>query len=173
MTAGLQAPGRRQLLAAACAVAALLAGCAPPVRRAGSGSQHWAGRLGVQVEAPAGTDEPARSFSAGFDLAGSAEAGALTLFSPLGQVLARLHWTPAHAQLTNGQETRESASLAELVRELTGTELPIAALFAWLQGEAAQVPGWQAELDRLAEGRLVARRHAPAPQAVLRIVLDR
>jgi outer membrane lipoprotein LolB len=51
--------------------------------------------------------------------------------------------------------------------------LPIAALFDWLAGRPAEVPGWQADLSGHAQGRLLAQRSLPAPVAVLRIVLER
>jgi outer membrane lipoprotein LolB len=46
-------------------------------------------------------------------------------------------------------------------------------LFAWLRGEAATAPGWQADVSRHAEGRINAQRNDPAPPAQLRIVLER
>jgi outer membrane lipoprotein LolB len=35
------------------------------------------------------------------------------------------------------------------------------------------VAGWNADLSRFSEGRIAARRVEPAPQADLRLVLDR
>jgi outer membrane lipoprotein LolB len=51
--------------------------------------------------------------------------------------------------------------------------VPLSALFAWLQGDAASVSGWSADLSRQAEGRIFAKRMQPAPEADLRVVLDR
>ncbi|PWW48659.1 outer membrane lipoprotein LolB [Melaminivora alkalimesophila] len=151
----------------------LAAGCAQPPRlREGPAHalDHWTGRLGLQVE---GDEHTAQSLSAGFELSGSAAAGALALYNPLGNQIARLQWSAAGAWLATADGERHSDSLQALARELTGTELPIGALFDWLAGAPAEAPGWQADLSRLGEGRLVATRHTPPPQAVLRIVLDR
>jgi len=150
--------------------AAWLAGCVQPPRPAAGEERpdRWSGRLAVQVE-----DAAAQSFSAGFVLAGSARQGSLTLYNPLGNTLAELGWQPGQALLKTGGQERESSSLHELVRDLTGTDLPIDALFDWLHGQAVQAAGWQADLSRLADGRLVATRHTPAPQTVLRLVLER
>ena len=92
--------------------------------------------------------------------------------SGLGNVIAELHWTPGRAILSNGSEQRQSPSLQALVRELTGSDLPITALFGWLKGEPVQAAGWQADLSALDKGRLTATRHQPAPQAVLRVILS-
>ncbi|GAB2727144.1 hypothetical protein GCM10027019_03190 [Melaminivora jejuensis] len=159
------------LLAAGCG--ALLAGCAqPPHSAADAGrSDFWSGRLAVQVEESG--DAAAQSFSAGFTLSGSASAGELRLFTPLGNALAELRWAPGHAALRSSDGERASPSLQQLTHELTGVDLPVEALFAWLHGDAVQVAGWQANLSRLGDGRLVAVRHTPAPQATLRLVLER
>ena len=129
-------PQRGRLLLAALG-AALLGACAQPPRPASGAADHWSGRLALQIE-----DASAQSFSAGFELQGSPDAGALTLFNPLGNIIAELQWTPGRAILNNGGEQRQSASLQTLVQALTGSELPIAALFGWLKGEPVQAAGW-------------------------------
>ena len=146
---------------------ALLAACAQPPRPASGAADHWSGRLAVQVE-----DAASRSFSAGFELRGSPAAGELTLFNPLGNVIAELQWSSGRAVLNNGSETRQSTSLQTLVRELTGSDLPIDALFGWLKGEQVLATGWQADLSALDKGRLTATRHTPAPHTVLRVILS-
>ncbi len=163
-------PARRRCLALLAAAGALAGGCAQPPRppQDAPRADAWSGRLAVQVE-----DDAARSFSAGFALTGSAQAGQLQLYTPLGNALAELRWRPGQAVLDSGGSQRESASLHQLARELAGVDLPIEALFAWLHGDAVQAAGWQADLSRLGEGRLTAVRHQPAPQAWLRLVLER
>ena len=145
-----------------------LSGCAttrtPPV----DASAHWSGRLALQIES-----EPPQQWSASFELQGSADQGEMLLFSPIGTTLARLSWTPQAAWLEQGQDKTESSNLQSLSQRLTGTELPIAALFEWLAGKTTQAAGWQADLSAHAQGRLTAKRDTPAPEAVLRIVLDR
>lgn len=145
-----------------------LTGCAQPPRIAEPGSASWSGRLSLQVEGQA-----SQSFSSLFDLQGSPDKGELVLTSPLGNTLARLQWEAGRAQLSTGQETRESTSLDELLRQATGTAIPVAAIFEWLNGNQATAIGWQADLSGSADGRLVARRHDPPPEATLRIAFSR
>lgn len=151
--------------------AALLGGCALPARRASgtdeAGEGYWSGRLALQVDS-----EPVQSWSAGFELMGRPEAGELRIASPLGQILAQLHWQPGSAVLVRGAERQHRASLASLVRELTGTEIPVEALFAWLRGNPARVPGWEADLSRQPEGRIIARRLEPLPATTLRLQFE-
>ena len=128
----------------------------------------WSGRLSLNVQST-----PPQSVSAAFDLKGSSEAGELVLATPLGSTLARMNWSPGRATLTSPQETREFASVDELVAQVTGTPLPVPALFDWLGGRPTEVDGWQADLSQHAEGRVSARRSVPAPVAELRLVFER
>lgn len=150
---------------------ALLVACAQPKRAPDAitnGENFWTGRLGLQV------DEGAeKNFSAGFDLSGDADRGMLTLYNPLGNVLAKLQWSPGAAQLDSPDQKLESDSLGTLIVQLTGNDLPIQALFGWLRGVDVKVTGWTADLSRIDSGRLVATRFSPQPGAVLRIVLNR
>ncbi|MBC7681638.1 MAG: outer membrane lipoprotein LolB [Ferruginibacter sp.] len=151
-----------------CAV--LLAGCAHlnSGRQNADPSAFWSGRLALQVDGSA-----AQSFSAGFELKGSAQAGELMLFNPLGGTLARMVWQPGSATLHANGEVQPFDSLEALVAHATGAPLPLAALFDWLHGSNTLVPGWQADLGRLADGRLTAVRSQPDPAATLRVVLDK
>lgn len=117
--------------------------------------------------------EPAQSFNAGFELQGEPEHGELTLFGPLGGVLGVLRWSPLAAELDSGNATPQRfESIDDLMAQTTGAAVPMAALFAWLQGDNASASGWQADLSRQSEGRISATRSQPAPKAELRIVLD-
>jgi len=148
----------------------LIAGCARPPGAEGQNglkNSFWAGRLALQVES-----EPPQSFHASFELKGTAQTGELSLFSPLGNTLAVLNWSPQAATLNSGGTVREFSSLDTLVAQVTGTPIPIPALFAWLAGDQASATGWATDLSQLADGRLVARRTDPLPTAVLRVVLE-
>ena len=148
----------------------LIAGCAQPPLAKAPGSQEvaaWRGRLALRVDSP---EQP--SFFASFELTGQARAGELLLSSPLGNVVASLSWTPQAAFLRNNGETRQFDSLDALATEATGTAIPIAALFQWLDGQPAEAAGWQADLSQLAQGRLLARRSSPGPAAELRLILE-
>lgn len=163
---------RRALLLAALPAALWLTGCAQPPRRPADPAQpaHWSGRMAVQLQDDNAQDQ---SFSASFELQGSQRQGQLTLLSPFGAVLAELQWSPQGAQLRQGGQLRESASLDALVQDTVGTPLPLGALFSWLAGEQASAPGWQADLSQMDQGRLRAQRSQPLPRASLRVVLDR
>lgn len=155
--------------AAWCCAALLLAGCAQsgsaPSQR---DAESWAGRMALTVEGDA-----QKSFSASFLLEGSKERGNLRLSTALGTVLAELVWTSEGAVLTSSQGERKAPTLDTLLTEALGSPVPVEALFAWLHGDAVQTSGWQANLDRLPEGRLVAVRNVPEPRSTLRLVLDR
>ena len=112
------------------------------------------------------------SLFAGFELSGHDQAGELNLFTPMGNTVASLRWTPHTATLQSNGETRQFDSLDALVREATGTAIPISALFQWLHGQDSVVAGWQADLSQLAQGRLTARRTYPGPGAELRLILE-
>lgn len=154
------------VLAVACAL--LTAGCATPRMSPVDANAYWTGRMAIQV-----LKDPPESLSAGFELQGSAQSGEMVLLSPIGTTLARLEWTPQGARLAQGQQQVDSPSLQRLGARLTGTELPIAALFEWLAGRPAEAPGWQVDLSAHAQGRISAERRQPSPGAVLRIALDR
>jgi outer membrane lipoprotein LolB len=149
---------------------ALLAGCASPPRATGPVDPvtgPWSGRLALQVQ-----DQASQSFSASFELKGTARSGELALFSPLGGTLAVLAWQPGAATLNSNGRTRQFDSVDALVAHVTGAAIPVAALFDWLRGIDTPVPGWHADLSQLAQGRVAAKRHEPTPEADLRLVLE-
>lgn len=128
----------------------------------------WSGRIAINE-----LTEGGRSFSAGFELQGKAEAGQLKVLSPLGGVLRQLQWDNSGAWLDDGSGNRQRySSLAELTRRALGTELPIQALFDWLQGKPSAAFGWEPDLSRQKEGRISATRHEPLPAVQLRVILD-
>lgn len=143
----------------------LLAGCASAPRE--RPAAFWSGRMGLQVQS-----EPPQNLHASFELQGSAQQGELTLLTPVGSILARLSWTPRLATLERGAERWTQTSVEQLAEQLVQTPFPIQALFDWIEGRAAMHAGWEADLSARDQGRITARRTAPAPSAVLRIVLD-
>ncbi len=160
---------RRVLVASAAGAALALVGCAAPQpRRSNGGSSHWSGRLSLSVDS-----NPPQSFAAVFELDGTPEEGELVLTTPLGNTLGALRWSPGTALLRDGSQQRSYPSMAALTEAATGAALPIDALFEWLQGRPAQVPGWRAELSQVPQGRLQATREAPLPTAQLRVVFER
>ena len=150
--------------------AGLWSGCAHPPPPANAPTLNtWSGRLALVVQEPLEAQPP--SFSASFTLHGTPQAGELLLFSPLGNTLARLHWSTSGAQLEEGTQVRHAADLDGLLTHLTGTALPIHALFDWLHQRPTAAAGWQVDLSGAAQGRISAQRLQPLPQATLRILL--
>lgn len=151
-------------------MALLLTACAQPTRIATpqQAAGPWNGRMALVVEG-----EAAQSFSAVFFLEGTPQRGDLTLSTPLGTVLAALHWEPGRAELQSPSGDRTANSLDALLRDTFSSAIPVQALFAWLQGSAATAEGWQVDLSQLNKGSLVAVRAQPQPSATLRIALDR
>jgi outer membrane lipoprotein LolB len=150
---------------------AFVAGCASPPRTSGPADAltgPWSGRLALEVE-----ESQRQSFSAAFELKGSASAGELALYNPLGGTMAVLSWAPGSARLLANGQAREFASFEALVAHATGAAIPVSALFDWLRGIDTPVSGWKADLSLLAQGRLRAQRLDPPPRADLRVVLER
>jgi len=128
----------------------------------------WAGRISLQIQT-----EPVQAFFAGFELKGQADSGQMTLISPLGSILGIMRWTPTEAVLEQNGSIKRFASTDALLAQTTGAEVPFSALFDWLDGKNTPASGWTADLSQQGNGRITAKRTAPAPPADLRIVLDK
>ena len=154
----------------------LIAGCAiKPRARAPNDleSKVWHGRLSLRMLADASVGQKQdQSFSAAFELQGSPSQGELQFFTPLGSTAAALHWSPTGAVLRARGETRDFNNLAQLITAVLGTDVPVTALFAWLDGQALMVDGWEVDLSDRGQGKIQARRSIPAPVAELRVLLD-
>jgi len=164
------------LALAALTAIALIAGCAINPRTRGINDlEHkvWRGRLSLRVQADANAEQKQdQSFSAAFELQGNPAQGELQFFTPLGSTAAALHWSITGAVLQARGETHEFSDLSQLITSLMGTDVPVAALFAWLDGQAQVADGWQVDLSQRAQGKIQARRISPAPVAELRVLLD-
>ncbi|MDT7837299.1 lipoprotein insertase outer membrane protein LolB [Aquabacterium sp. OR-4] len=176
--AGFALRRRRHWLAAVLAapLALLLGACATPAVPQAGVLPVLEGRLALRVDG-----QPERDLSAGFELSGNAERGALLLQGPLGATAARASWSPAGALLRTSDGEQAFATLDALATQALGENFPIAALFDWLRGQpwpgANSTPradggagfvqlGWQVSLARLAEGWLEARRDGPPAVSV-------
>lgn len=144
--------------------------------------QAWSGRLGWSIAAT--PLQPAQQASATFELRGSAHAGWLELTSPVGTLIARARWQAGSAELQTLGGTTRHDDLAALSRAAFGDqELPLAALFHWLQGQPwPEAPhdmhpsgfrqlGWLVDVRALDGGRLTALRPAE-PAITLRVRLE-
>lgn len=157
-----------------------LVGCAnrpPPAVSATA----LAGRMILQIGAT--PSQPARQWSAGFELRGTAHAGELDLTSPLGTLVAQARWQPGVVELSQGGERLRFDSLPDLARQLLGETVPLEALFDWLRGRPEpQAPhevtnagfvqqGWAVDLTGLASGAFTAKRTSE-PTITLRARLE-
>jgi outer membrane lipoprotein LolB len=153
----------------------------------------YAGRLAVRTDAA--PNLPARSMSGQFELSGSASVGQLVLTSPLGTTVARARWSepagargePTVIELEADGGTTRYATLGEMMQRAIGNQLPLAAMFDWLDGHpwpaaAARASadgrsfdqlGWHVDLSQFAAARLIdAQRPLPAPVLHVRVKLD-
>ena len=155
----------------------LIAGCAGITPAKGQfGSKNsgddafWSGRLALTVEGQA------QPLFASFELQGRAAQGSLSLFSPVSTV-AVMNWSPQEAVLrssgSGSTPPRRFASLDDMLMEVSGAPLPVAALFEWLGGRHAVAPGWTVDLSQQPTGRIIANRKLPAPALELRVVLEK
>lgn len=149
-----------------------LSGCAstPPTPDAltQAAAQHlWTGRMSLHIES-----EPPQHFSGSFELSGQPDAGALKLLSPFGQTWGIAEWDTSSARLQRGDDTYVYPDTDSLTRELTGTPLPLATLFDWLQGKDTAQAGWSVDFSQYPQGKLTAHRQQPLPPAHLRLVIQ-
>lgn len=136
----------------------------------------YLGRLSLRI-----SSDPPQSLYAGFNLNGDAQTGDLTLNSPLGNSLAQLSWTPQRAVLKANNETKEYPSASVLIENVTGTAIPLNALFDWMAGKDTPAEGWEIDLSNMKTSnastdtvqRFVAKRISPLPAAELRIAIDK
>jgi outer membrane lipoprotein LolB len=156
-------------------LAACLVGCAAPPKPTGTAdAPSWSGRLSIKIDA---TDTvAAQQTSAGFTLVGNSNEGQLGLFAPLGGKAAEVVWGVGFATLSDGKSSQRFASLEAALESATGAKIPTQHLFDWLQGKQDKAleasMGWEADLARLGEGRIVAIRLQPLPRIELRVVLE-
>jgi outer membrane lipoprotein LolB len=134
----------------------------------------YQGRIALRV-----ASDPPQSLYAGFSLNGDAQTGDLTLNSPLGNMVAQLTWTPQSAVLKANNETKEYPSASALIENVTGTAIPLTALFDWLAGKNTVAEGWEIDVSDMKNEsannetvqRLIAKRSFPLPTAELRIAI--
>lgn len=107
-----------------------------------------------------------------FDLSGSATRGSLLLEGPLGTRIAQANWTPDGAWLTRNGQTEPFADMAQLTEAALGQALPLAALFAWIQGNAVHAAPWVVDLTQWATGRIRASQTAANEKVDVLLVLD-
>jgi outer membrane lipoprotein LolB len=144
---------KRRVCAAAIAAAGLLAGCA--WLRPQTPAPFWQGRIAVKDPR-----DSENNMSASFELQGNASAGSLGLFNMLGLTLASMRWGEGFAELQSGGETHTFKSADAMLRSSLGHSIPLSAVFGWLNGSNASVPGWEVDRSRYAERRLRARKIA-------------
>ena len=131
----------------------------------------YQGRLSLRI-----ASESPQSLYGAFSLVGDAQTGELTLNSPLGNTVAKLTWTPQTALLVENNTTTTYPSTEALITTVTGTALPLPALFDWLAGINTPIEGWETDLSNMQKSdnpRLIAKRISPLPTVELRIALEK
>ena len=126
----------------------------------------YSGKISLRTDS-----EPPRAWFASFELQGAANAGTLTLLSPLGTTLGTLRWDQAQALLQTGADVQRFDNFEAALSSLTGASLAPQALFSWLLGQNYQQDGWELDLSQFSNNRILARRTAPLPAAQLSLVL--
>ncbi len=153
----------------------IIAGCAYPIRHGGQkgfDKQSWQGRLAVRVNAVA-QGSVRQSFSSAFFVQGNPTQGQLVFFTPMGTTLATLDWNDRLASLHAPGITRHYNTLQELMISVMGVDVPLPALFAWLQGTSIPTNEWRVDLSQYANGKILAHRTSTEPTVELCIVLER
>lgn len=124
------------------------------------------GRLFLRVDTA-----PPTVTQADIRLEGTAEAGQLTLFGPLGTTQGQLRWSPGEAVWSRGLEEQRYGSLDQLLAQSLGTTLPVPTVLAWMDGQAVTLEGWELVSLPSSQAPLVARRRHPSPTLELRLRL--
>ena len=127
----------------------------------------YSGRLALHIE-----QQPPQSFSSNFQLSGNTSNGSLQILSPFGSTLAMARWSHNTATLQQGRNIHQFNSLDELLTQLAGAQIPITALFDWLEGKNTAAEGWQTDLTQHKQGKISAWRTHPQPTAKLQIILQ-
>jgi outer membrane lipoprotein LolB len=161
----------RSLLRVALAFAIfLIAGChhmtltsAPKTLNTG----FYSGKISLRTDS-----EPPSAWFASFELQGTANAGSLSLLSPLGTTLGTLRWSPSEALLQTPSDTQRFGNFEAALASLTGASVAPQALFNWLLGQAYAQEGWAVDLSQFGNNRISARRTSPLPNAQLTLVLS-
>lgn len=97
----------------------------------------------------------------------------MALTTSLGTTLAHMQWSAEGAQLQASGASRVYPSLSALTLATMGAELPLEALFQWLQGQTATSAGWQSDLSQWDAGHISVQRQNPEPRVDLKILLER
>lgn len=127
----------------------------------------WSGRMLLKTDS-----QPTNQFSALFELSGSPQSGRLSLSTPMGVTLASVRWEPGWAELRGMGERRIYKNLDDLTEAMTGTSLPVAAMFSWFDGEPLRADGWTSGSENGKAHRLNAIRAHPLPVAEIQLLLD-
>ena len=96
------------------------------------------GRFSIRYK----TDGREESLHGGFDWKQTSDYTVITLFSPLGQSMAKIEVTPQLATfIAPGRAPRSAANAEELIKSELGWTLPVTGLKDWLQGCAIDMQG--------------------------------
>ncbi|ATE58605.1 lipoprotein insertase outer membrane protein LolB [Thauera sinica] len=184
--------GRRALLAAVLAAAATAA-CAPLAPREAAPAAQRRAVAAFELEGRMSASDGSRAASGRVEWQHGPASDTWTVYTPLGQVAARLESDAAGARLTDAGGQRIDAPRADvLLPQVLGVEVPVARLGDWVQatpaagaevrsrdafGRPTQVfdQGWRIDyLDYAAPdpGAMPARLDISRGDARLRLIVD-
>jgi outer membrane lipoprotein LolB len=113
----------------------LFTACAPLPVREGLASAPRVVQPAFLIEGRLSATDGREAASGRFEWSHAPAHDRLTLFSPLGQIVARLDGAPAGASLLSADGSRrDAADLDTLLPAVLGIELPAARLPRWVQG---------------------------------------
>lgn len=110
----------------------------PSIQRTYTEALALDGRLSVQYQ----KNDKDEAIHASFNWKQAKDSSAITILSPLGQILATIEASPNQATLTqSGQAPRSASDVDMLAAQALGWPLPVSGLRNWLQGFAIDANG--------------------------------
>ena len=139
-------------------------------------TMYFAGRLSLTEVSDSHNpaQQNTQSWTAHFELAGTPEHGKLMLYTPVGTTVAKVVWQNKQAFVEPSNGIEYFSGLDEISSTYFHQDIPITALFDWLQGKPTQqdIKGWEVDLTRADRGIIKAERLTPQPRVTLKAVVD-
>ncbi len=163
-----------------------LSACHTPGLRPEPGQEKiWSGRLMLQVHSGVQT----QTTHLQFECTGSVPQGQLHVLSPLGNLVAQVHWSSQGAWLqtrafdtsapgsSDLAQARRFTHLEALMQQTLGVAVPVPAIMAWVheghvKGDGDAVPGWQVLREEQNPPALELSRSQADQHYRIRVVLD-
>lgn len=117
----------------------------------------YSGKLNLQTIADG---KNKKSMTLNFELQGNLQNGQLNLLGPLGTQVMQLQWEPHMAILRQGKNQITATHLGQLTNTLLGFELPLDAVFQWLENQPSKnqnLTFWSLETLEMPSGKKALR----------------